>query len=136
MNRRLLAIPVLLVCFVATAAARGNREPSFLIEVEDLVDMMSKSDVILLDVRDEASFLKGHIPGAALLPLSAVEKAAAELAEFDVPVITYCSCPAEESSMNAALTLRSRGVGRIHVLRGGYPAWTKAGNAVREGSSG
>ncbi len=48
-----------------------------------------KSDFILLDTRDRASYEKGHIPGAWSLPLEEFGTLAAQLPK-DRELVTYC----------------------------------------------
>ncbi len=51
-----------------------------------------KSDVVVLDVRTEQEYGKGHLEDAVLLPYNLVDKktAAAVIAHKDDPVIVYC----------------------------------------------
>ena len=140
MNARLLArklvIATLLVAVIAgAAAAKGKQELSLLIQVDDLERIVSEGDVIILDIRDQQSYLDGHIPGAMLLPLPGVENAAADIRGLGLSVITYCSCPAEESSLAAAFKLRDAGIENVYVLVGGYPEWVNRQKPVVYGSN-
>ncbi len=129
---------VITVALIATAGvsvfAGGKSESSMLIGVEAMEAIMADENPIILDIRDTSSYMQGHIPGAMLLPLDGVESNAARIAEFGRPIITYCSCPAEESSMNAAMIFQRYGVDRVHVLIGGYRAWVRAGKPTVSGS--
>lgn len=107
--------------------AGGKKEASFVIEIEDLRQIIENEQIIILDIRDELSYLQGHIPGAILVPLSDVNRMAEDILAAKKKIITYCSCPAEEASIDAAFRLRGKGAVEIHVLKGGYPAWAKAG---------
>ncbi len=63
---------VLLVMLVVGAAyAKGKKEPTFLLHIEDMERMLAEGDVVVLDIRDDTSYLRGHIPGALLVPLQA-----------------------------------------------------------------
>ena len=120
-------ITVLLLIILATGAiyAKGKQEQSILIHVEDVEEMLADGDVIFLDIRDNATYQRGHVPGALLLPLPAIDQAAESLGTLSATFVAYCSCPAEESSMAAALQLRAAGIKNIYVLVGGYPEWIK-----------
>jgi rhodanese-related sulfurtransferase len=44
----------------------------------------------------------------------------------DREIVTYCACPADESSISAAETLQEAGFTRVRVLKGGWNEWLKA----------
>lgn len=118
---------VLIIVILAAGAiyAKGKQEKSFLIHVDDVDKIMAKGDVVFLDIRDNTTYQRGHIPGAILVPLSAIDRAVESLEAIPATFITYCSCPAEESSMAAALELRAAGIENIYVLVGGYLEWIR-----------
>jgi rhodanese-related sulfurtransferase len=120
-------VSILLVGITFFSWAGGKKEASFIIEIEDLQRIIKEESIVILDIRDELSYLRGHIPGAILAPLSEINSMAADILASKKKIVTYCSCPAEESSMDAAFQLRERGGVEISVLKGGYPAWAKAG---------
>jgi rhodanese-related sulfurtransferase len=93
--------------------------------------------VVVVDVRDESSYRSGHIPGARSVPADRIEQAAAELAGLGKPVVTYCACPSEHSSAEAALALRRRQVD-ARALVGGWVKWYEetGGRAERGRPSG
>jgi hypothetical protein len=79
-----------------TAPARETsdtelKDPSLRIPLEELVALASKGTVTVVDVRDEDSFVAGHIPGAIWIPLSSVERSVEQLCALAKPVVTYCS---------------------------------------------
>jgi adenylyltransferase/sulfurtransferase len=93
------------------------------IEPRELAQMLdSGADVDLVDVREEYEWNIGHIPGARLVPLSALEN---EIDSFDSkrPKILYCRSGAR--SMRAAELLASAGVGSISNLTGGIVRWRR-----------
>ena len=133
--KRFAALALLVVLLAGVAVAKGKPESSLLIDVDDLVRIVSEGDVVILDIRDEHSYVDGHIPGAILLPFPAVDSAARGLQGLDASIITYCSCPAEESSLAAALQLRGAGIENVFVLVGGYPEWVKQQRPVIQGAN-
>jgi predicted methyltransferase len=67
------------------------KDPSLRIPLEALAALASKGTVTVVDVRDEDSFVAGHIPGAIWIPLSSVERSVEQLRALAKPVVTYCS---------------------------------------------
>ena len=53
-------------------------------------ESLKPADVFVVDVRNQAAFDQGHIPGAKLIPVGEV---ATRIAEFprDKKIVTYCS---------------------------------------------
>ena len=138
MNRKTISVLFILLSIALPAAlyAGGGNEPAtgVLISTRELADMLKREEFVILDIRDLASYERGHIPGAILLPLYNVEAAAAEIRGLGRKVVTYCRCPAEEASLAAALMLREQGVGSIHILVGGYDDWVEEGRPVVTGA--
>jgi ubiquinone/menaquinone biosynthesis C-methylase UbiE/rhodanese-related sulfurtransferase len=82
-------------------------------------------DILLLDVRDDASFKDGHMPGAVLMTVEQItsREGLAMLSRETRPMVAYCSCESEQSSARVAIILRDAGIQRAHALVGGYEAW-------------
>ena len=60
------------------------------ITVSELRDLVAKNQAFIVDVRDDASFKKGHIRGAKLIPVADVLNHTGELPK-DKLIVTYCS---------------------------------------------
>jgi rhodanese-related sulfurtransferase len=108
------------------------------VQADELRALMDKGEAIAVDVRGSVPFEHGHIAGAVWMPLGLIEQRAAELPD-DKLIVTYCTCKAEETSLEAALLLASRGFTRVAVLQGGFPAWTEGGHpseSMREEGTG
>ena len=87
---------------------------------------------LLLDVREPEEFVGelGHIRGALLVPLDALERRLPKLAgyvERDVVVV----CRAGARSASAGAILRNAGFRRVINLEGGMLAWVAAGLPVQ-----
>jgi len=132
-NRTVLTV-VLVFLLAGTAAAGGSREAGDLIGPEEAFEMVQAGEAILVDVRDEASYAEVHIAGAILVPYGTVAAAADDLASRGRTIITYCACPAEESSAAAAAELITRGMDDVLVLKGGIREWAVAGYPLKSGS--
>ena len=57
-------------------------------EAQQLADQTPGRDVVFLDVRQPKEYVRGHLPGATLIPLGDLEKRFEEL-EKDKPIIIY-----------------------------------------------
>lgn len=85
----------------------------------------------LVDARSAEAWSKAEsqIPGSVRVP---PDEAAEHLA--DVPkgrsVVTYCTCPHEDSSAHVARKLEEAGFKDVHALHGGFDAWVRAGHPV------
>jgi rhodanese-related sulfurtransferase len=95
------------------------------VSVTELHELMKKGDAIALDVRGSVPFKLGHIDGATWMPLGRISQRFGELPQ-DKLVVAYCTCKAEELSLEAVTLLANQhGFTRVAVLQGGYPAWNQ-----------
>ena len=88
-------------------------------EAKQLID----SGAQLLDIRTEAEYEAGHIPGARHVPLADVPKESTGLAK-NHPVILYCR--SGNRSGPAADAFAASGWD-AHSIEGGLLAWAEAG---------
>jgi len=87
---------------------------------------------LLVDVREPEEFVGelGHIAGALLVPLDALEHRFPKLLGYaDRHVVTVCRAGARSGS--AAAMLRHAGFRHVHNLAGGMLAWNAAGLPVQ-----
>jgi rhodanese-related sulfurtransferase len=96
------------------------------VTADELRAKLASGDAIAVDVRGSVPYELGHLPGAVWMPLGMLQSRAGELPE-DKLLVMYCTCKAEETSLEAAMLLAKGGFPRVAVLHGGYPAWTAAG---------
>lgn len=92
---------------------------------EEAYKLYQAGQAVFIDVRSHQSFSQGHIKGALSIPNSQL------ISRFDEvtpgkTVITYCACPAEESSGAAVVNLTAHGVKNAAALKGGYLEWKAA----------
>jgi rhodanese-related sulfurtransferase len=88
---------------------------------------------LFLDARLEQDFRTGHIKGAISLPSQEVETRFAQLEDRlrkASVIVTYCEELPCDSSTRLADQLTRRGLARVYIFFGGYPAWQKAGYPV------
>lgn len=75
-----------------------------------------------VDIRDEASFLNGHIQDATHLTNGTLNNFVAEV-QLDTPVIVVCYHG--HSSQQAAQFLIHQGFDEVYSMDGGFEAWRK-----------
>ena len=92
--------------------------------------LQAKNAVLTIDVRDPHAFDAGHIPGALNVSVVDVEIMANRVLKETRPVVAYCACPDDGSSLYVAAKLMRVGVKDIKVLTGGWNGWNKAGGKV------
>ncbi|AMO59020.1 Rhodanese-related sulfurtransferase [Mycolicibacterium phlei] len=94
----------------------------------DIADVPTSFDdsVVLLDVREDDEWARGHAPGARHIPMGEVP---ARLAEIDAGARLYVICQAGGRSQRVAQYLADNGYAPINVS-GGMLAWAGAGRPV------
>jgi hydroxyacylglutathione hydrolase len=127
-----LTIMVLIACALPVFAG-GAREAGDRISPEDASRLFQSGDAVLVDVRDENSYVETHISGAIHISLGEISRRTAELSADGRTIIAYCNCPAEETSLAAASDLIAAGVTDVYVLDGGIAAWAEAGLPLKRG---
>jgi rhodanese-related sulfurtransferase len=103
----------------------GALEP---VAQDELFRRLRDGHVLVLDVRPEAEYAAGHIPGAVNVPHGQL---AARLAEFpeSAEIIAYCRGRYCVFAPDAVRLLRERGFS-AWPLEGGLPDWRRAGLPV------
>lgn len=96
---------------------------------DELLSLMNKGEAVAIDVRGSVPYELGHIKGAKWLPLGLLAQRISDLPE-DKLIVAYCTCKAEETSLEAAMMLSTQYGYRVAVLKGGYPAWKDAGHPI------
>lgn len=71
---------------VATSYADGIRR----VTIAEFEELKSREDVFIVDVRNQAAYDSGHIPGAKLIPVGDVGNRVSEFPR-DKTIVTYCS---------------------------------------------
>lgn len=134
MFRRTLFATVLAVMAAAVLHAQAptqeelNRVPR--LSIAEFKALHAKNAVLTIDVRDPHGYDAGHIPGALNVSIVDIEIMANKVLRDKRPVVAYCACPDEHSSLVVAAKLAKVGVKDIKVLVGGWNAWTKSGGKV------
>jgi rhodanese-related sulfurtransferase len=93
----------------------------------DVAELLSKQNIDVVDVRDEAEWVAGHIPGSRVIPLDTL-RTDPEAMLGKKPILFVCARGVR--SLNAAKLAERLGFENIYNLEGGTSAWTKAGFAL------
>jgi rhodanese-related sulfurtransferase/rubrerythrin len=89
-------------------------------KVRDFLKERAADDYNLVDVRQPEEYSQGHLPGAKLIPVGALQEHLKEL-DPSKPTITYCAVGPR--SRAAASVLSRAGFKEVHMMRGGLNAW-------------
>lgn len=88
---------------------------------DDAKDLLTKEDIVIIDVRKPEFFLEAHIPYAQNIPMDGLE---ARLAEMDKNVTYLMVCKTGKTSETACELLAKNGFNNLYNLSGGMDAWT------------
>ncbi len=140
MKRAALLMTLLMLASVVLAACGGSTAPApaAQTDVKNLPDnvtiaqtkeLLGRSDVMILDVREQSEYDAGHIPGVTLIPTGQVANRLSEIPK-DKPVIVTC----RSGNRSATITkfLREQGYTNVHNMEGGIVAWQGAGYPVEK----
>jgi ArsR family transcriptional regulator len=94
----------------------------------ELLARIKADDVLILDVRPDDEYAKGHIPTAINIPLAELEAQMASLPR-DRLIVAYCRGPYCVFSVEAVALLRAQGF-EVRRLEDGLPEWRTAGLMV------
>ncbi len=85
-------------------------------------ELDEKKGIMLLDVRSDKEYKKGHIPGAVHVPLAEVGDKVKKLKK-DKDLVVYCR--SGNQSIWAIKRLMGMGYKNLYNLKGGYNAWKR-----------
>jgi thiosulfate sulfurtransferase len=92
------------------------------ITLEEAKRLLDSGGALFVDIRDEASFQKGHIPGALLLSEANTEEFVTQTDKTRTLVV-YCYHG--NASQSAAAFLMDQGFRKVYSLKGGFNQWRK-----------
>jgi rhodanese-related sulfurtransferase len=107
---------------------RDELEP---VTIQELRRRLRDGDVTVIDVRPEAEFVAGHIPGALSIPVTHLKRRLAEIPKRR-DVVAYCRGPYCVYSVEAVGILRKHGY-RARRANEGLPDWRAAGLPIATG---
>ena len=122
-------ICALVSCAEATDQPQGGLAPSLSPRSVHEQQNAGRSPV-LIDVRSEAEYSAGHIPGAVHIPFDEVAERIDEV-DTSQGVALYCMVGPRARKGEAALL--AAGQEKVFHLEGGFSAWQSAGLPVAKG---
>ena len=96
---------------------------------DEVAGLSSSAHALIVDVRNEDEWARGHIADAVLVPLPVLHTRLDAIPR-DRPVILHCQRGSR--SAVAAATLDAFGFDDVHELSGGMSAWEAAGHPVAQ----
>ncbi|MCV2884404.1 rhodanese-like domain-containing protein [Aestuariibacter sp. AA17] len=101
----------------------GALSPVKEVSTRDATMLMNKEDAIVVDIRPQADFRKGHIIGAKNLKQEQINKAEFSTLEKnkDKPIIVVCAMGM--SAKRTASQMLKAGFTKVSVLKGGMSTW-------------
>ena len=100
------------------------------VSIEELDALRREGSVLVLDVREDWEFVRGHVPSATHVPLGQLDGRVAELPS-DRRILVICA--SGHRSRSAAVFLLGRGFDGTASVRGGTDAWARAGGRLEQG---
>ena len=115
------------------AKAKATIKECSVSEVDGYLD----ADTMLIDIREPAEYLRGHIPGAIHIPRGLLEFQISKPLEnsritcdvTDADIVLYCGTGGR--SALAAKSLDDMGFRNVRSMDGGIVAWNEAGLPIR-----
>ena len=98
-----------------------------MLATNELAGLSPAARAMVIDVRNEDEWARGHIPDAVLIPLPVPHTRLDEIPR-DRPIVLQCQLGTR--SATAAATLDAFGFDDVHALIGGLSAWEAAGHVV------
>ncbi len=114
-------ILVLLVVNEMTASLLGEKR----LNAQEAVRLINDRDAIIVDLRAQNEFKRGHLLNAINVPFAKLDERASDVGKDKArPVLLYCALGSVAGQ--AALKLKKQGYTEVYPLKGGLNAWTGA----------
>jgi len=101
------------------------------VTVDDVKGMLAaRTPEVIVDIREESEWNKGHLPGATHLGRGVLEvKVDSVFPDKDTPLVLYCG--GGRRSALAADVLQEMGYTNVRSMAGGWRAWAAAGGPTK-----
>jgi rhodanese-related sulfurtransferase len=107
----------------------GNETPASVREITPRELARIRPLPVIIDIREEEEFMRGHIDGARQISRAALERRIREIApDPTTPIVVYCAVGNRGSF--AAEQLQRLGYRKAFSLKGGLQRWLEAGGMV------
>lgn len=99
------------------------------ISVQNVKNLLTENDLLILDVRSNEEFSAGHLKGARNIPVQSLSLKIASILDLkNKKVLVYCHSGGRSTA--ASLMLKKSGFTKIYNMAGGVSAWVGAGNKL------
>lgn len=96
------------------------------VSILQATQIFNQGKTLLVDVRDEAEFAKGHMRDARNIPLKQLTTRVGEIEKFKAKTVIVV-CKSGVQSSKASGQLRAAGFNDVYSLDGGITAWQAQG---------
>ncbi len=94
--------------------------------------LINRENAQLIDVREPADYLAGHLPESRNIPAARLDERIGEIEKLKgSPLILVCQSGTR--SISACAKLGKLGFAKLHSLDGGVEAWLRAGLPINRG---
>ena len=126
-------VTLLMISFFVLVFSELRRKASGMVAVDPTAAVaLINADGLVLDLRNQEAFSRGHIVNAKNIPLDQLEANKAKIERYkNKPVVAVCD--AGLSATRAVASLRNDGFVSAYTLKGGMNSWTQAGMPVVTG---
>ena len=96
------------------------------VSILQATQMFNQGKTLMLDVREETEFAKGHLRDAKNIPIKQLATRVAEIDKFKAKTVVVI-CASGVQSSKASSLLKNAGFNEVHSLDGGMTAWQAQG---------
>jgi rhodanese-related sulfurtransferase len=123
---------ICIILIILFEEIRGRVQGIPRIYPQDLTQMINREEAIVIDVRDNNAFAKGHIIGSINIPHTMMDKQMDKLQKYQgKPIVIVCHNG--QTAPQEGVKLRKQGLEKIFFLSGGLVAWQEAGLPLTKG---
>ncbi|HRE51062.1 MAG TPA: metalloregulator ArsR/SmtB family transcription factor [Flavitalea sp.] len=107
---------------------KGYKSNMNAVDADELARMIEKDEIILLDVRPEVEYKRGHIHSAMSIPIEKLEAHIKKLPKRKM-IVAYCRGPFCFFADEAVALLQKKGFNAVRMDKG-FPEWVDKGYPV------
>ncbi|HXA48362.1 MAG TPA: rhodanese-like domain-containing protein [Burkholderiaceae bacterium] len=96
------------------------------VSILQATQMFNQGKTLMLDVRAEEEFAKGHLRDAKNIPIKQLASRVGEIDKFKAKAVVVL-CASGVQSSKASSLLKNAGFNDVHILDGGMTAWQTQG---------
>ncbi len=113
-----LVVAIVLLSIQIKLMAHGPKS----LTTQMMTNMVNRDNAVIVDIRGQGDFSKGHIQGAINVPLSKIKQNTKDLEKYkDSPIIMVCANGIQVSA--ACQILKKSGFEQVNKLSGGMASW-------------